>query len=562
MIILALWVRVPSDRPDQSTELFPPGMASTSAAEFAERFLDVRTAHDLDAARSFLADRVRVLPMADNEHDTETVGGWSPILDRDHALLALEAEEAFDLRYEPAACGAVGTSGRVSCSVELDSRLRRLEGLAPRRTSLVFEVHAGTIDAMGLPYADIWFDPGGIYPGEFEGFMGWLAFPSATAFPDPNERFESLFDTGGQEWIMRLEPDAVDLLATSLDEYERFATAVREDLDSALDGLVSAHPGGVSIVTRRGGVTAAWTAGDANGAGDPITTDTRFRIASLTKTFVATVVLQLADERSLDLDAPLSRYLPDTTVGGDIAIRALLGHRSGLPDYTESPEYLPETRGDRSRWFSSSEILDLVADMPAHAPGATSYSNTNYVLLGRLIERLEHSDLASALRRRIIDPLGLSATRLEHPSDPQDPELAGAWTSPGPGDLELRGDPADPHDSIASVAWAAGGMTSTPADLATFLHALVSGELVSPDAFAEMLPDRDEGVGLGLFIADLGAWGRAGGSGAPVVGNAGWIDGYRSMMAIDPATGDAVIVLANADAIDPAAFVRWVTVGR
>ncbi|GAA2029813.1 hypothetical protein GCM10009819_11850 [Agromyces tropicus] len=477
-------------------------------------------------------------------------------------LLALTAEDLLDLRFASTACAPIDGGGRVSCSVELDSRLRRIDGLAPRRTSLLVEAHGGVIDAVGLPYADIWFEPGSISPSEFEGFMHWLAFPSATPWPDPNGRFEAIFDTYGQEWIMQLEPDAVDLLAVSLDGYERFATTARSDLGSAIDELVSTQSGGVSIVTRRDGVRSIWTAGDANSDGDPIDPETRFRIASLTKTFVATAVLQLVDEGRLELDAPLSRYLPGTPIGGDAAIRTLLGHRSGIPDYTESPDYVALTRGDRARWITPAEILALAAGMASRPPGNYAYSNTNYVLLGLLVEGIDGTDLATALANRIIDPLGLASTRLAAPDDPPDPALAGAWTSPGAGSLGLRGDPAEPYDSIASVAWAAGGMISTPEDLATFLDALVSGELVSPGAFAEMLPDPDAGVGLGLFVADLGGWGHAGGQETSVVGNTGWIDGYRSTMAIDPVSGDTVVVLANSDGLDPAAMVYWVTLGR
>lgn len=103
------------------------------------------------------------------------------------------------------------------------------------------------------------------------------------------------------------------------------------DLDAAAADMVGEGPGGAAVLVVRDGVTTATAAGVANAAGDPMTPDTVFRIGSLTKPFVATLVLQLVDDGLVDIDQPLSTYLPDTPVGGDVIVRDLLRHRSGVP---------------------------------------------------------------------------------------------------------------------------------------------------------------------------------------------------------------------------------------
>ena len=136
------------------------------------------------------------------------------------------------------------------------------------------------------------------------------------------------------------------------------------DLDAAAAAFVGDNDGGVAVLVVRDGVTTTAAAGVANAAGEPMTTDAVFRIGSLTKAFVATIVMQLVDEGLVDLDAPLSTYLPDTPFGGDVTVRDLLRHRSGVPNYLEDADFMSEVLTDRARVFTPDEILGFIADTP------------------------------------------------------------------------------------------------------------------------------------------------------------------------------------------------------
>ena len=313
------------------------------------------------------------------------------------------------------------------------------------------------------------------------------------------------------------------------------------DLDAAAAAFVGDHPGGVAVLVVEDGTTTAVAAGVANAAGEPMTTDAVFRIGSLTKPFVGTIVMQLVDDGLVDLDEPLSTYLPDTPVGGDVRVRDLLRHRSGLPNYTDADDFLAEVLADRDRHFTPDEVLGLIAEIPPGEPDREfAYSNTNYILLGQLIEHVEGSDLDTVLRDRIAGPLGLEATQLAIAGSAAIDGLAGAWSP----DVPLDGDPAASYDSIASLAWSAGGIVSTVSDLRAFLDGLFGGELMSEAAFAEMTTTEPDEYGLGIGLLVLP-------TGTRLFGHEGGIPGYLSLMAIEPVSGDILVVLTNSDDLQP-----------
>jgi D-alanyl-D-alanine carboxypeptidase len=306
------------------------------------------------------------------------------------------------------------------------------------------------------------------------------------------------------------------------------------DLDAAVAGFVGDKPGGAVVLTVREGVTRTAAVGVANSGGEPMTVATVFRVGSISKPFVATIVLQLVDEGRVELDEPLSTYLPETPAGGDVTIRDLLRHRSGLPNYTEMSDFFRDTLTDRNREFTPDEILKYIAAIrPGEPDQLFVYSNTNYILLGQLIEHLEGTDLNTVLGDRISDPLGLDVTHFSLAGAPAIQGLAGGWY---PGIVD--GDPADAYDSIASGAWAAGALVSTTSELRTFLDALFGGELISESALNEMTTTEPDGYGLGLGSLDLP-------SGQRLYGHDGDIFGYLSFMAIEPNTGDTLIILTN-----------------
>jgi D-alanyl-D-alanine carboxypeptidase len=297
--------------------------------------------------------------------------------------------------------------------------------------------------------------------------------------------------------------------------------------------------GGAAVRVVSDGAVIELGVGERNDLGEPMTASTPSRVGSLSKPFVATMVLQLVDERQVDLDAPLGDYLPDTPAGAEVSIRDLLRHHSGLPDYTARSDFFEDSMADRDRRFQPAELLAYIEPVaPAPAGQRFAYSNTNYVLLGQLIEHLDGVDLNTALRTRIGEPLDLDVTRFDTGELGSVEGLASAW-SPG----VVYGKPGDPYASIASGAWAAGALVSTPGELATFLAALFDGELVSATALSEMTTVGPDGYGLGLGSGEFEP-------GHPDYGHNGEIFGYLSFMAIQPDSGDVIVVLVNNDQID------------
>lgn len=325
--------------------------------------------------------------------------------------------------------------------------------------------------------------------------------------------------------------------------------AADSDLTAIITEFAGAAPGGVSALVVRDGVETSAMVGAASADGTPIQHGTRFRVASISKVFVAAMVLQLADEGAVDLDAPLSTYVPDAVVGGDVAVRLLLRHRSGLGSYMDDEAFLTDQAADLERIFTPDELLGYIADEPAGEPDTEwVYMNTNYILLGQLVEALDGTDLGSALQARIAGPLGLAATQYEIAGEPAPADLAGPWAYD-----PYLGDPATPYASVASGMWAAGAIVSTPTDVHTFLAALVGGELISAASYAEMIdPGQDGGYGLGIEILGFP-------SGAVYYGHRGETIGYRSFAGIEPITGDSVVVLTNNSDLDAVALSELIT---
>ncbi|MBP0448598.1 beta-lactamase family protein [Kitasatospora sp. RG8] len=255
----------------------------------------------------------------------------------------------------------------------------------------------------------------------------------------------------------------------------------------------------------------------------PVDPDGRFRIGSITKTFTATVVLQLVGEGRIRLDAPVETYLPGVVPNGaGISVRQLLNHTSGLFNYNDLPEYVPVDQAGLAEWvrvgrwrtFSAPAIVaDATSHAPYFAPGRDfHYSNTNYLLAGMLIERTTGRSWNEEVERRIIRPLGLRDTSMPTTS----PLLTGPHAHQY---LVLASGPVDATLMNPSLAGAAGAGISTAADLARFQSALLGGGLLRPAELAEMkrTVDTHFGVayGLGLMRFDVVGcgelWGHLGG---------------------------------------------------
>ena len=220
----------------------------------------------------------------------------------------------------------------------------------------------------------------------------------------------------------------------------------------------------------------------------------RFRIGSVTKTFTATMVLQLVDQNRIGLDDPVGRYLPGVIpAGGTITIRELLQHRSGLDNYTDYPLWMDQA--ERSPSIRPIDALRFAASQPLLFPAGSqwAYSNTNYIALGLVIEKVTGHPFGQELRQRILKPLALSQTELA--TTRRLPDLHDEGTNP-------------------NLPWAAGGIVSDAQDLARFFSALLSGHLVSRASLAKMMQTAPSSQdGLGIFAADLPCgrfWGHNG----------------------------------------------------
>ncbi|WP_075733296.1 serine hydrolase domain-containing protein [Streptomyces acidiscabies] len=227
-------------------------------------------------------------------------------------------------------------------------------------------------------------------------------------------------------------------------------------------------------------------------AGTRISPDDHFRAGSVTKTFVATVVLQLAAEHRLSLSDPVERHLPGLVRGAGndgraLTLRSLLTHTSGLYDFTRT------TRGTVP--LTALQAVRLALTHPPADRGRFSYSNTNYVLLGLVVEQITGRSYAAEAERRVIAPLRLAGT-----------SFPGSRTSlPSPHGRAFASDGSDVTDLDPRVAGAAGELVTTLADLDRFYAALLSGELLPPRWLHEMLDTRAAhgSYGMGLFPVRL-----------------------------------------------------------
>jgi len=333
-------------------------------------------------------------------------------------------------------------------------------------------------------------------------------------------------------------------------------------LDERLDAVLDIGVPGVVVAAARPGFVWEKAGGVAEVPGNaPMSLDHRFRIASVTKLFVAATVLQLVDEGVMQIDAEVD------LIEGGITTRQLLNHTSGLPHALEAEELFEPYRTNMAhRWeLTPRDALERIESKPRlFSPGdGWSYSGSNYVVLGLMVEERTGSTLAEALRRRIIDPLQLADTEL--------PELnstpAGLAHGYLPADNPvLPGDGPDPVDvtDVEPFGWGGGGMVSTARDVARFLQALLAGELFSAEMRAEMLttvpsdwPESDA-YGLGIERVES-TWGVEKSPCGAAWGHFGFSLGY-STVALASESGDRqVVVMFNTH---PLSEEVWARVGR
>jgi D-alanyl-D-alanine carboxypeptidase len=274
----------------------------------------------------------------------------------------------------------------------------------------------------------------------------------------------------------------------------------------------------------------------------PVTGATPFGLASLTKPFVAALMLRLAEEGRLRLDDPLARWLPRFPGARRITLRDMLGQISGLRDPDAAWRAMLR---HPHRAMPVTKFLRGVR--PVRRPGTFAYANPNYLLAGQVIERSTHTTAAVALHRELLDRRGLSDMRLQ-PQQAATRPVTHGYSYPNGAQHDVSdGSRYVPFTSVGTAAWTAGGLVGSANDVARFGQALFTGHLLHPSSLRQMLRFNDtadfwDGYGLGV------AHGSAGGY--DVWGHEGQMPGFHTILMHAPKAHLTVAVLANDELAD------------
>lgn len=314
---------------------------------------------------------------------------------------------------------------------------------------------------------------------------------------------------------------------------------------AAATGFAASHSPGAVVAVR----TPEGTWIQAFGLADTAThesmpADAYQRIGSVTKTFTATILMQLAAQGKLSLDDPISKYVPDVPNGSKITLLDLATMRSGLAEYLGDENGLnPAIFGDTSKSFTLDQLLKLALSKPPVAAPDTAfaYTNTNYLLIQKAAEVASGESWDTLLRTGILDPLHLTLTSY--------PGGSAAFPEPhaqGYNVLTGGGTGASSVSTDWNPSWAAGSgeMISTASDLLTWDRALATGQGILPaSAQVERLQSFRIGDPLhpmyGIGITCTGGW----------VGHNGQVPGYNTAIRYNVADGDSIVVEMNTDAL-------------
>ena len=322
-------------------------------------------------------------------------------------------------------------------------------------------------------------------------------------------------------------------------------TNARADLVFEIQRLVDEEMA-TSHVT--GAVVGVWRGGQpvtifARGYGDfpgsvPMAATDHFRIASITKTFTTTRVLQLQEAGLVSLSDPIGNYVPGL-VNSTATLRQLGDMTAGFFNYTADPTFLAQSGADPLRVWSPAELVALAnAQGPRFAPGAAwEYSNTHTALLQMVIEQVTGNSLATEFQNAFFTPLSLDSTSYPAAASLPDPHARGNYVNSATGEQIAM---TVFHPSIAGGA---GAIISTLEDVRIWTEALGRGDLLDAETQAErlvMVPASDGYDAYGFGIARLGGW----------IGHDGVYPGYQTIALYDPSQDQTVVILANSTFTD------------
>ncbi|MBA2718418.1 MAG: serine hydrolase [Chloroflexi bacterium] len=294
----------------------------------------------------------------------------------------------------------------------------------------------------------------------------------------------------------------------------------------------------------------------------PVTATTAFALASISKTYTSALVLQLVGEGRLRLSDPAAGLLPPLRLAIDrrITVAMLLNHTSGLADYFLNPKIDRPLQSRPTAMWSADQALGYVGKSVAPPGARYFYSNTNYLLLGLIAERLTGEPLGVSIQTRFLEPLGLAATWDQIDTKAR-ATLAHGYRLPGTKLTAKAVDLADgsgiaPFRSVVTAAGGAGAMAGTTDDLARWAQALYGGRVLGPDGTALLLggfspttphlPGVPYGYGVQAFSVD----------GHPSLGHSGRLLGFRGAVRQFPIDGLTIAVLTNQSRADPGEIVR------
>lgn len=335
---------------------------------------------------------------------------------------------------------------------------------------------------------------------------------------------------------------ARNTLAMARDADPPFKSEIQAKLDATLTQVMSRNkiPGVVLGIWIPGEGTWITTRGTSNLATNaPMNVDDHFRIGSVTKTFTVTAILQLADDKKLKLDDPVSKYLSFVSNGENITLRMLANMTSGLYPYTFDDSWVQELLKNPQRVWTPTELVEVALKHPPDfKPGAKwEYSNTNTVLLAMVIQKVTGQRVEEVFKKRIFQPLGLRNTSWPITSGIPEPYPHGY------SEQTLDGKQADVTFRNPSWAWGVGNLISNLADLKIYAKAMATGEkLLSKEMQKQRLtwvtlPPNTETRKYGLGIGSDQGW----------LGHTGELPGYNVGMYYLPAKDATMVVMVNSD---------------